>query len=161
MVGLENLKKINFMRELPEEVLEQISTVAQLEDFDEETILIRQDQSQHLIYMLISGKIYINCRATSGQALTLDELTPGQTFGLSSLLDSAPSTYTAICAEDCQVITISSEQLLQVAQSDFTTGYHVMRQVVEKFKKRMTRHTRLFMAALAAHPAVRQIKSSS
>ena len=161
MVGVENLKKINFLRELPEEVLEKIGTVAQLEEFDEETILIRQDQSQHLIYMLISGKIYINCRAVSGQALTLDELSPGQTFGLSSLLDSSPSTYTAICAEDCKVITISSEQLLELANADHTTGYHVMRQVVEKFKKRMTRHTQLFMAALAAHPAVRQIKTKS
>ncbi|WP_022668910.1 Crp/Fnr family transcriptional regulator [Desulfospira joergensenii] len=161
MVGIEKLKKINFLKNLPEEVLEKISTVAQLENFDEETILIRQDQVQHLIYMLVSGKIYINCRAASGKVLTLDELTSGQTFGLSSLLDNSPSTYTAICAEDSKVISISSEQLLELANSDHTTGYHLMKQVVEKFKTRMTRHTRLFMAALAAHPAVRQVKSDN
>ena len=100
MVDIKDLKKINFMKDLSDEVLEKVATVAQLENFDEETILIRQDQNQHLVYMLVSGTIYLNCRASRGQSLTLDELRAGQTFGLSSLLDNSPATYTAICAED-------------------------------------------------------------
>ncbi len=55
MVGINDLKKIHFIKELPDDILEKISTVAQLETFDEEAILIRQDQAQHLIYMLVSG----------------------------------------------------------------------------------------------------------
>ncbi|MEH0023031.1 MAG: cyclic nucleotide-binding domain-containing protein [Desulfobacter sp.] len=154
MVGINDLKKINFTKALPDEILEKISTVAQLETYDEEAILIRQDQSQHLIYMLVSGRIFLNCRAGSGQAYTLDELSPGHTFGLSSLLDNSPATYTAICAEDSTVITMASAQLLQLFKSDYAAGYQVMQQVVEKFKKRMNRHTRLFMESLSNHPAI-------
>ena len=160
MVGIKDLRKINFVDELPDNILEKIVEVAQLETFDEETILIRQDQSQHLIYMLVSGKIYLNCRAATGKALTLDELGPGQTFGLSSLLDNSPSTYTAICAEDSEVITIASAQLLQLFKSDYATGYKVMERVVERFKARMNRHTQLFMAALATHPAISSVSES-
>lgn len=155
MVGINDLKKINFMKGLSDEVLEKISTVVQLENFDEETILIRQDQSQHLIYMLVSGKIFLNSRAASGQALTLDELSAGQTFGLSSLLDNSPATYTAICAEDSTVITIASAQLLNLFKSDYSTGYQVMQRVVDKFKKRLNRHTLVFMETLATHPAIK------
>ena len=154
MVGTKELKKINFIKDLSEDALEKIGTVAQLENFDEEAILIRQDQNQHLIYMLVAGKLFLNCRASSGEALTLDELGPGQTFGVSSLLDNSPATYTAICAEDCTVITIASAQLLQLFKSDYVTGCQVMQQVVAKFKNRMNRHTQQFLKKLKTHPAI-------
>ncbi|WDP92915.1 MAG: cyclic nucleotide-binding domain-containing protein [Desulfobacter sp.] len=154
MVEIADLKKINFMKDLPEDVLEKVAAVAQLENFGEEAILLRQGQEQSLIYMLVSGKIFINCRAASGKALTLDELTAGQTCGLSSLLENSPSTYTAICAEESAVITLSSAQLLQVFESDYSIGYRFMEKVVEKFKNRMGKHTQRFMDALASHPAI-------
>ena len=154
MVDIQDLTKISFLKGLPVAVLEKIATVVQTEKFDEETILVRQDQSQHLIYMLVSGKIYLNCRGTSGQSLTLDELRAGQTFGLSSLLGNSPSTYTAICAEDSTLYTISSAQLLKLFESDYSLGYQVMQQVVERFKKRMSRHTQMFIQALSTHPAI-------
>ncbi len=154
MVGIEDLKKINFIQNLSDDILGKIGTVAQLEAFDEETILVRQDQTQHLIYMLVSGKIFLNCRASSGQALTLDELVPGQTFGVSALLDNSPATYTAICAEDCKVITLASAQMLQLFNTDYTIGCTVMQQVVEKFKTRMNKHTIQFLQSLKNHPAM-------
>jgi len=154
MVDIEDLRNINFMKDLSDEVLEKVATVAQLEKFDEETILIRQDQNQHLVYMLLSGKIYLNCRASGGQSLTLDELCSGQTFGLSSLLDNSPATYTAICAEDSRVITISSAQLLNLFASDHAAGYQVMQRVVSLFKSRMNRHTQHFLQALSNHPDI-------
>ena len=154
MVDINDLKKINFMKDLPDSVLEKITAVAQQEAFDEESILIRQDQNQNLIYMLVSGSIFLNCRSASGQSLTLDELHAGQTFGLTSLLDNSPATYTAICAEDSTVITIASAQLLKLFASDYAAGYQVMERVVDTFKKRMNRHTQLFMQALSAHPAI-------
>ena len=160
MVGIKDLKKISFMTDLPENVLEKVIAVAQLETFDEEAILIRQGQNQHLIYMLVSGKIFLNCRAASGGSLILDELVSGQTFGLSSLLDNSPSTYTAICAEDSQVITISSAQLLQLFEADYATGFMFMQEVVEKFKNRMGRHTQRFMEVLSSHPAIKEAGGS-
>ncbi|GEM_PF-270817 len=154
MVDIKDLRKINFMKDLPEAVLEKVATVAQVESFDEETILIRQDQNQHLVYMLLSGAIYLNCRASRGHSLTLDELRAGQTFGLSSLLDNSPATYTAICAEDSRVITISSAQLLKLFSSDYAAGFEVMQRVVDLFKSRMNRHTQDFLHALSTHPDI-------
>lgn len=154
MIDIKDLKKINFINALPDHILEKIAGVAQLETFDEETILIRQDQPQHLIYMLVSGKLFLNCRASGGQALTLDELRPGQTFGVSALLENSPSTYTAICAEECKIITLASAQMLQLFKTDYTIGYTVMQRVVEKFKIRMNKHTKQFLSSLATHPDI-------
>ncbi len=156
MVDTTELRKINFMRDMPQEVLEKISTVACLEAFGEESILLRQGDRQERIFMLVSGKIYLNCRASTGLALTLDEVNPGQSFGVSSLLDSFPSTYSAICVTDSTVITLDSQHCLDLIRSNYDIGYQVMKQVVKKFKNRMNRHTQVFMKALAVHPAIRQ-----
>lgn len=154
MVGIEDLRKINFMTDLQDDVLEKVIAVAQIETFDEEAILIRQGQDLHLIYMVVSGNVFLNCRAASGGSLTLDAVGSGQTFGLSSLLENSPSTYTAICAEESTVITISSAQLIQVFESDYASGFMFMQEVVEKFKDRMGRYTQQFMEVLSSHPEI-------
>ena len=156
MVGIDILKKIHFLQDLPDEILEKIGAVAQLDTFDEEAILVRQDQKFNIIYLLISGKIFLNCRAASGKALTLDELSPGQSFGVSALIEAGQSlaTFTAICAEDCSVITLSADQMTQLFEQDYKVGYVVMQQVVELFKSQMNKHTRMFLDSLATHPAM-------
>ena len=62
MVEKENLKKIVFLKDLPDPILERIGAIAQIETFDEESILFRQNQGQTLLYMLLSGKVFLNCR---------------------------------------------------------------------------------------------------
>lgn len=154
MVGIDTLKKIHFLQGLSDEILEKIGAVAQLETFDEEAILVRQDQKLHLVYMLISGKIFSNCRSSSGAALTLEELSPGQTFGVSALIGDSLATFTAICAEECTVITLSADQVMKLFEQDYQVGYVVMQQVVELCKSKMNRHTRQFLQSLAMHPAM-------
>ena len=156
MVGIDTLKKIHFLENLSDEILEKVAAIAQLETFDEEAILVRQDQNQHLIYMLASGKIFLNCRSGSGKALTLDELSPGQTFGVSALIGDGESvaTFTAICAEECTVITLSGDEMIQLFEKDYKLGHILMQQVVELFKSKMNKHTRQFLHSLAIHPAM-------
>jgi CRP-like cAMP-binding protein len=154
MVGIDTLKKIHFLQGLSDDILEKIGAVAQLETFDEEAILVRQDQKLHLIYMLISGKIFSNCRSSSGAALTLEELSPGQTFGVSALIGDSLATFTAICAEESTVITLSADQMFKLFEQDYQVGYVVMQKVVELCKSKMNRHTRQFLHSLAIHPAM-------
>lgn len=154
MVDIETLKQINFLRDLPDRTLEKIRALARLETFGEETVLLRQDQEQHLVYMLVKGKIFLNSRSDTGKVLTLDEISPGQTFGISSLLGEAVGAFTAICAEECQIITLSADQMIHLFESDFQVGHVIMSRVVELFKARMNNHTQQFLRSLAVHPAI-------
>ena len=154
MVEKHDLKKINFLKDLPDSILEKIGSIAQLESFDEESILFRQNQEQTLLYMLVSGKVFLNSRAASGKSLTLDEVSAGRTFGVSALMGESSSTFTAICAETSSIITISGEQMRKLFEQDFEIGYTLMLKVVEIFKSRMEMHTRQFLHSLASHPEV-------
>jgi len=154
MVEKDDLKKISFLKDLPDPILEKVGAIAQFEMFDEESILFRQDQEQTLLYMLVSGKVFLTCRSGSGKPLTLDEVSSGRTFGVSALMGESSSTFTAVCAETSSIITVSGEQMLQLFEEDFEIGHALMLKVVKLFKARMEMHTRQFLHSLAMNPEV-------
>lgn len=158
MVEKELLKNIGFLKDLPDNILEKIGAVAQLQTFDEESLLFRQNQEKALLYMLVSGKVFLNSRSSSGKSLTLDEVTPGRTFGVSALLGGYSSTFTAVCAETCRIITVSGEDMRRLFAEDFETGQAVMARVVQLFKSRMEMHTRQFLQSLAKHPDINAMR---
>jgi len=154
MVEKEILKKIIFLKDLPGPVLEKVGALAQFETFDKETILFKQNHEQTFLYMLVSGKVFLNSRSGSGKSLTLDEVLPGRTFGVSALMGESSSTFTAICVEPSDVITISGKRLRQLFEEDFEIGHIFMLKVVEIFKSRMEMHTRQFLHTLATYSEI-------
>ena len=157
MVEKEYFKNVGFLKDLPDRILEKIGAISQLETFDEESLLFRQNQEKALLYMLVSGKVFLNSRSASGKSLTLDEVTPGRTFGVSVLLGKGnTSTFTAVCAETSTMITVSGEQMRRLFSEDFETGHAVMLKIVELFRSRMEMHTHQFLHSLANHPDIRE-----
>ncbi len=154
MTQSEDLKQIHFLQNLPDDLIEKIREISEEAFFEENTLLLRQDQEQHLIYMLVSGKILLNRLYDGGKILTLDEITPGRTFGLSALLGGSVGAFSAICATPCRIITLSARQVLEWLESDPRAGHLFMKQVVISFKARMNHHTRQFLRSLASHPEI-------
>lgn len=157
MVEKEIMKKISFLTDLSDEMLEKVGEISQLEVFDEESILFRQNQEQNLIYMLVSGKVFLNSRSTKGESLTLDEVKPGRTFGVSALLGSSSGTFTAVVAEKSQIITVSGRQMKELFESDTKLGHSLIQKVVLLFRSRMNMHTQQLLNSLASHPGIKRV----
>ena len=154
MVPSDQLTKIHFLADLPDDILEKISPHARRAVFEPDTILIRQGDIQHLVHMLVSGKICLNARSDTGRILTLDEIEPGQSFGLSALFGKSSATFTAVCTEPCDIIVLSGDLMARLFETDRRIGYAVMRRVAQLFKNRMSRHTSQFLHSLSVHPAI-------
>ncbi len=155
MVEKDILKKISFLEDLPDEMLDKVGEISQLEVFDEESTLFRQNQEQTLIYMLISGKVFLNSRSAQGTSLTLDEVSPGRTFGVSALLGESSSTFTAVCSQKSSIITVPGKQMRQLFEEDVELGYRLIKKVVLLFRSRMKMHTQQFLHSLATHPEIK------
>jgi CRP-like cAMP-binding protein len=161
MVENQLLKKIGFLKDLPDEMLKKVGAIALLETFGKESILFKQNQEKTHLYMLVSGKIFLNCGLASGKSLTLDEVSAGRTVGVSSLLGEYPSAFTAICAEPSTIITVSGQDMRQLFLEDFETGHAVMLKVVEIFRSRMRMHTRQFLHSMLNHHEIIKLESNN
>ncbi len=157
MVPIDQLKKIQFLQDLPDDILEKISPHARQAFFKPDSTLIRQNETQYLVHMLVSGKICLNARSDTGRVLTLDEITPGQSFGLSAFFGKSPATFTAVCTDTCDVIVLSGDLMARLFETDHRIGYAVMRRVAQLFKDRMNRHTGQFIHSLSIHPAINPV----
>jgi CRP-like cAMP-binding protein len=158
MVEKETLKQIYFLKDMPGHILEKVGQIARIQDFEEETVLFRQNEEQTTLYMLLKGKVFLNSRSAKGQSLTLDEVFPGRTFGVHTLLNESSGNFSAICAEPCQMIVLSGETMRQLFKQDFEAGHVIMQKVVELFKIRTDRHTRQLLQSLKIHPEIKKLQ---
>ncbi|MCG8567294.1 MAG: cyclic nucleotide-binding domain-containing protein [Desulfobacterales bacterium] len=156
MVKTQTLKQIDFMKDLPEPILERIAALAKEEEVQPGVVLQRQGVEQEMVYMLLSGKVSLNCRNSAGETLTLDALEPGQTFGISGLLgrENSESTFTAVSEECCTFLELSAAEMLDYFHSDYEVGHVLMDRVVNIYKNRRKLHSEQFTDSLAHHPAI-------
>jgi len=157
MVEKEILKQILFLNDLADPVLDKIAAIAKFETFDEQSILFHQHQELTHLYMLVSGKVFLNIETASGKLLTLDKIYEGRTIGISALMPDSASTYTALCKEKSSIITMSGEKMHQLFTNDFKIGHILMLKVLKLFKSRMEMHTRQFLLSLATHPEISKL----
>lgn len=158
MVEQDVLKKMLFLSDLPDPLIEKIGAIATLETFEKNTIVFYQHQDLTHLYLVVSGKVHFTIKSASGKSLVLDKIDEGRTFGVSALMEESSSAYTAICVEDTTVVSIPGKKMHQLFVKDFKLGHILMLKVVKLFKKRMEMHTRQFLLSLATHSDVKSLR---
>ena len=157
MADLKELQTIDFFKTLPENTVEKIASAVQMETFKQGRVLFRQNENLAALYMLFAGKVHLKCTSSTGKNHTLDEVLPGESFGISAFLGETRSTFSAVCAEESTIMTLSSDTIAELFEADPSVGYTVMYQVVKLFKSRMDKHTRQFITSIGRHPEIRAL----
>lgn len=155
MADIKELQTIDFFKTLPENTVEKIASTVQKETFQQRRVLFRQNANLTALYMLCTGKVHLQCSSAAGKIHTLDEVVPGESFGISAFLGETRSTFSAVCAEESRIMTLSSDTISELFEADPSVGYTVMYQVVKLFKSRMDKHTRQFVSSMGRHPEIR------
>ncbi len=154
MVELDDLRRIKILESLSDEMLGQISTVAQLKDFEAGTILFRRNEKLEYFYLVLSGNVALEVESSEGGTMTLAQVLPGNSFGISTFIPGTRSSATAQCLERCRLIILPGKEVLDLFEQDGHLGYTFMLQVMRIFKSRMTQRTRLFLRSLERHPEI-------
>ena len=158
MVTISMLKKISFLQDLPEHILQKIGEVATIQEFDAGTVIYEQDQPQSTFYMLVSGKVGLNSKSQKGITMTLDNVLPGRIFGVPALLSDSRGSFTAVCSEPSTVIKVSGRDMRDLFTQNFEIGHIVMRKMVKMYKSRRDMHTEQFLKFLKTHPEIRKLQ---
>ncbi len=145
MVKIEDLKRVNLLKDVPDHLLEIIANEAQLSIFGAGTRLIEVNEKINSFYMLIMGQVAIKKNITPDIDVILEYIQSGQSFGISALIEGSKSFYSAVCQEPCEIITVSGERMTQLFENNHELAYYVMMDVSKRYKRFMDKRAQMIL----------------
>ncbi len=152
MVKIEDLKCINMLSQVPGHLLEIISKEAQLNIYGSGTQLFTVGDTVETFYMMIMGQVALKTTLTEEIDVILDNLQSGRSFGSSALFQGSVASYTAVCQEPCEVITLYGPRMLELFESNKELAYYLMTGVAGQYKRTMDKRARMIMKTLEERP---------
>lgn len=152
MVKIEDLKRINLLRDMPDNLLEIIAKEAQLSIFSTNREFYHIHDNIDTFYMLVMGQVALTVELAPGIDVIIDTVQSGASFGLSSLVTDTKASSTAVCQEPCEVITLYGKQMLDLFEENRELGYQMMLRMAKHYKKTMENRTQMIMKTLDRHP---------
>jgi len=138
MVKIQDLKYIHMLEQMPAHLLALIGQEARLSIFSSGTCLFKAGEKVDTFYMVIMGQVALTVALNPDIDVVLENIQSGRTFGSSSLISGGPATYTAICQEPCETITLSG-----------SAG------VARQYKNSMDTRAKMILKTLARHPEMK------
>ncbi len=152
MVKIEDLKKINLLHGLSDDLLGIIAPHAQLSIFNTDTVLFEANEDIETFYMLVMGQVALRVPISEDVNVILSTIQSGASFGVASLIPGTNAASTAICQEPCEIITLSSKTMTQLFSENNDLGYQVMLRLALRYKRKMENRSNMIMKTLDNNP---------
>jgi CRP/FNR family cyclic AMP-dependent transcriptional regulator len=156
MVKIEDLKRINMLKAVPDHLLGIIGKEAQLSIFGTNTQLFSIGERVDTYYMLIMGQVALKIGLRPDIDVILENLQSGGSFGSSALISGSKASYTAVCQEPCEVITLYGPRMIEVFETNHELAYHMMTGVGRQYKKNMDTRAQMIIQTLNSRPELKQ-----
>lgn len=157
MVSLNDLKKIWLMASLEKPLLEKIQPLAQLRLFGERAVLFEDGQEADTLYMLLTGKVLLELKASNSIMISLEAVKPGDPFGWSAIVPGSLYTANATCSEPCELITIPGMELRKIMDEDHLLGYRIMEGISKVLQTRLFTRTDQFLKTFQQLPDMEKL----
>jgi CRP-like cAMP-binding protein len=135
---VEQVVQIPFFQGLPAEALRQIAANSIVLTLERGRILISQQDAAEHLFFLISGVVqfYIHFQGVDDMLVgTIRE--PGALLGWSVFRKPYRYTVTTRCEEDCQVMRLPREIVMELVQTQPRLGYHLLKRVASTLANRL------------------------
>ncbi|WP_186441446.1 Crp/Fnr family transcriptional regulator [Desulfamplus magnetovallimortis] len=123
-----------------------------------EIIFAESDPAEDF-YMVKSGKVLLEQKLSEDIMVTVSSIDPGESFGLSVLLNRDVRSMAAICNESATIFVINRNSLLALMEEDHSLGYRIMKQTARVLNKRWVLRTEQFLRSLRTHPDIHGLES--
>ncbi len=110
----EFLKYVPIFSELPDDVIESISKIGYVKNFDKESVILMEDEDGSAMFFIIEGKVKISRISTDGKEVILSVLGKSEFFGEMSILDGLSRSATVIALEPSKVFIIHRNEFLEL-----------------------------------------------
>jgi CRP-like cAMP-binding protein len=135
---LETLRKLTFLKDVPEEDLRQLASIARLEGHPEKIVLFKEGSVLSRIFIVAQGKVGLEINAARAKGRRIFTVTDGELLGWPPILHQATMTATARTLTPVKVVSISSDQLLDVCHRDPRFGFLLMERTAEELAAQLS-----------------------
>lgn len=127
LATVEHLTKIHVFALVKPEKLEQLAPHTQVRQYQREEIIFHEgDSLPAKLYAIASGRIHIKKTATTGKETILRILYTGDIFAVHVLLGDGTSPATVVCEQDCEILTIERNALLEAIRQTPEIALQIM-----------------------------------
>jgi CRP/FNR family cyclic AMP-dependent transcriptional regulator len=133
------LNEFPLFQNLPGEMLDQFAKICNEEMYRSGDTVFREGNQADKLHFLLSGNITLKVRLTSRpDSITVSAVNQRyESFGWSGIVPPFHYTASAVCEEDCRVLTIPGEEFLHLLKSSPEAGFVVMRRITEIIASRL------------------------
>lgn len=149
MVPIELLRQASLFEGIADDELAQVSKIASQISFQANSYIFREDDAANDLYVVISGRVAVLIDIGQGRQTMVDTISPGETFGWSSMVPPHVMTASAKAVEPTIVLDIPSTQMREFCLTDCRMCFQIMENLARTISIRL-KDTRLQLTSLAA-----------
>ena len=143
------LKKVEIFRGLSLTQLESLAQISEEKKYRGGETVFAEHSTGDEVYIIKKGKVCIELGLKGKpNTATIQKLSVGQIFGELVLVDRRSRSATAMCENDCEIITISRDKLDKLFEQDSRLGYTVMRNLAQLLAERLRRTDLMLVASV-------------
>jgi CRP-like cAMP-binding protein len=134
MVEAGDLIKIELFGVFLKKQLEDLATVTEKKNYKQKDKIYQQGDRANRLYVIIKGLVsMVEFQPGDKVGIVFEERGPGEIFGCASFMKPRNHTLTAMCVEDCEVLAIETDKLLDLFEQDTDVGYKFMKNVNQTY----------------------------
>lgn len=159
MPSKEDFRNNNILGNLTDEMLDKILPLVEVLTFEERDHVFKEGDRVEKFYMIRRGTVLIEQRISDHMTVTAGTIAADECFGYSSIFGEGVYSTNAVCADQCEIMTINGEAFMDLLKKDHSMGFYVMHNISEVFGKRVQRRTEQFLRAVTTHPDIHELES--
>jgi len=147
------LNKISLLGGLNEAQLETILGELRTLSYKKDDIIFKQDSQPTFIYIVLNGRVktFSDYNGTILELLVMD---PGQCFGETSLIGIQPHSNTAVALENCELLVLSRENLLNLFEKEMELYSMLVLNIARETSRNLRNHQEHFIEYAMTHQQV-------
>lgn len=152
MISPELLRRYPIFGFLNDQQLKAVAMIAEQEDVEKDTIVVREGDQATALYFLMNGGLDLfytvseEFKPETAKEFFIEDINPGEIFGISALIEPHVLSASVRTSSASQLIRIEKDGLLALFEQDKELAYAFMHQIAKTAMERL-HATRVQLAA--------------
>jgi len=134
MIDLWHLKKIHWLRDLPEAIGSDLQKAAELKRYPTGAMIFEPQIKPESVYLLETGLVRIYRESRQAEEFTFGFVRPGEVFGECAMFPHAPRESYAVAVEPSDALIIDRQEFSKAIRESPSMFFSVAKQIEGRFK---------------------------